>query len=163
MAYTKTTWANGTSPKISADNLNNIENGIKNNDTSIGNISNLSTTATDLVGAVNEVINNTTIDSDSNYIKLPDGTLICWGKTDIFDITYGTVVEREINLPESFVDTNYIVTCSITNGRGFWANGVEFKGEPLTTSSIKLYAGNYISGGLAQEIQGSFIAIGRWK
>lgn len=102
-------------------------------------------------------------DSDINYVKLIDGTLICWGKTDIFDITYGTAVEREINLPESFVDTSYVVTCSITSGGGFWANGVEFRGQPLTTSSIKLYAGNYISGGTAQNIQGAYIAIGRWK
>ena len=37
MAYTKTTWVNGETP-INADNLNHIETGIKNNDTSIGNI-----------------------------------------------------------------------------------------------------------------------------
>jgi hypothetical protein len=37
MAYTKTTWVNGETP-INADNLNHIEGGIKNNETSIGNI-----------------------------------------------------------------------------------------------------------------------------
>jgi len=112
------------------------------------------------------ILNNnieTANDSDVNYVKLIDGTLICWGKTDTFDITYGTAVEREINLPESFVDTNYIVTCSITSGGGFWANGVEFRGAPLTTDTVRLICGNYLSGGTAQAIQGAFIAIGRWK
>ena len=37
MAYTKTTWVNGETP-INADNLNNIESGIKDNETLIGNI-----------------------------------------------------------------------------------------------------------------------------
>lgn len=39
MAYTKTTWVNNSSPYINADNLNNIENGIKDNETSINNLS----------------------------------------------------------------------------------------------------------------------------
>lgn len=37
MSYTKTNWANNSSPKINADNLNNMENGIKNNEISIDN------------------------------------------------------------------------------------------------------------------------------
>lgn len=37
MAYTKTTWVNGETP-INEDNLNHIENGIKNNETLINNI-----------------------------------------------------------------------------------------------------------------------------
>lgn len=37
MAYTKTTWVNGETP-INADNLNHIEGGIKDNETSVGNI-----------------------------------------------------------------------------------------------------------------------------
>ena len=37
MAYTKTTWVNGETP-INADNLNNIEGGIKDNETLISNI-----------------------------------------------------------------------------------------------------------------------------
>jgi len=56
MAYTKTEWVNGTSPNINANNLNKIEQGIYDNDTHIGNLDNLSTTAkSNLVAAVNEV------------------------------------------------------------------------------------------------------------
>ena len=35
MAYTKTTWVNGSAPPISAENLNNMEDGIYNNDAAI--------------------------------------------------------------------------------------------------------------------------------
>lgn len=35
MAYTKTNWVNGGPPAISAENLNNIEDGINNNDLAI--------------------------------------------------------------------------------------------------------------------------------
>lgn len=36
MAYTKTTWVNDSQPAISAENLNNIENGISALDTAVG-------------------------------------------------------------------------------------------------------------------------------
>ena len=38
MSYTKTTWVNGGAPAIDADHLNNIEDGIYNNDQKIQNI-----------------------------------------------------------------------------------------------------------------------------
>lgn len=58
MAYNKTVWVNDSTPAINATNLNNIENGIETNDTSIGNISELETTATNLTSAINEIISN---------------------------------------------------------------------------------------------------------
>jgi len=55
MSYTKTQWVNGSSPYINANNLNKIEQGIYDNDTHIGDITNLETTQkSDLVTAVNE-------------------------------------------------------------------------------------------------------------
>lgn len=104
---------------------------------------------------IDDLINNST----SNYIKLGK-ILICWGKTDTFNIPTGSGVTRDIQLPKEFKDTNYVVTCSITDGGGFWANGVEFRGAPLTTGSIRLIAGNYLSGGVAQNIRGAYICIG---
>lgn len=137
MIYQKTTWVNNETP-MNANNLNNIENGIEN------------------------IVNNMLV-GNTGYLKLDDGTLICYGKTDTFNINYGEGVNKDIQLPMEFIDTNYIVTCSITSGGGLWANGVEFRGAPLTTDTVRLIAGNYISGGTAQAIQGAFIAIGRWK
>lgn len=53
MSYTKTTWANGD--VINAQKLNNLENGVYNNDTNIGDLSDLDTTAKNtLVAAINE-------------------------------------------------------------------------------------------------------------
>lgn len=46
MAYTKTNWANGGTPPISAANLNNIENGIYNCDNAINHLATYSTTET---------------------------------------------------------------------------------------------------------------------
>ena len=62
MAYNKTTWANGD--VITAQKLNNAENGIAANDEEItglkddlGDLSDLDTTVkTDLVSAVNELV-----------------------------------------------------------------------------------------------------------
>lgn len=56
MSYTKTTWVNNDSPAISAANLQNIEDGIETNDTSIGDLTSLNTSVKDtLVNAINEV------------------------------------------------------------------------------------------------------------
>lgn len=56
MSYTKTIWNNNTAPHINADNLNKIETGVYDNDTSIGALTDLTTTSkTNLVSAINEV------------------------------------------------------------------------------------------------------------
>lgn len=36
MAYTKTTWVNGSTPDLDATNLNHIEGGIKDNEDALG-------------------------------------------------------------------------------------------------------------------------------
>ena len=56
MSYNKTNWVDDSAPYITAEKLNNIENGIETNDNAIGDLSDLTTTAnTDLVSAVNEL------------------------------------------------------------------------------------------------------------
>ncbi len=57
MAYTKVNWANGEAggKKMNATNFGNMDNGIAANDSAIGNLSTLNTTAKDnLVDAINE-------------------------------------------------------------------------------------------------------------
>lgn len=55
MAYNKNTWQDGD--VITASGMNNMENGIEDNDTHIGNLTNLTTTVkTNLVAAVNEIV-----------------------------------------------------------------------------------------------------------
>lgn len=59
MSYTKTQWNNDTAPAINETNLNKIEQGIYDNDSHIGDLTTLTTTAkTSTVNAVNEVNGN---------------------------------------------------------------------------------------------------------
>ena len=59
MSYTKTQWNNDTAPAINETNLNKIEQGIYDNDSHIGDLSVLTTTAnTDLVSAINENVSS---------------------------------------------------------------------------------------------------------
>ena len=103
MAYQKTTWTSQV--PINVSNLNNIEDGVEANDISIGDMSELETTADNLVGAINEV-NNKSSEELAGVIKLyaganaPDGYLICDGSevsretySNLFNVigtTYGT-------------------------------------------------------------------------
>lgn len=114
MAYQKTIWT--TQEPINVSNLNNIEDGIEANDTSIGDITQLETTATDLVGAVNEINSKPSGTELTGVVKMfagstaPNGYLICDGSavsretySDLFDVigtTYGSGDESTtFNLP----------------------------------------------------------------
>ncbi|KEI94425.1 hypothetical protein N496_20045 (plasmid) [Clostridium botulinum A2B3 87] len=65
MAYTKTNWVDGFTP-LSAENLNNIENGIQNNEEKFNNYV-----------SKNDIIQNK---NSNGSIKLLDGIIIQWGK-----------------------------------------------------------------------------------
>ena len=67
MAYTKTTWVNGETP-INADNLNNIESGIKDNETLIGNIT----------GKILWANNNPTVDFTEQDVTLSSSDYDCY-------------------------------------------------------------------------------------
>ena len=76
MSYTKTQWTNDTAPAINETNLNKIEQGIYDNDSHIGDLTSLTTTAnTDLVSAVNEVdgdigtLSNLTTTAKTNLVS----------------------------------------------------------------------------------------------
>lgn len=91
MAYTKTNWTNTT--PINTTNLNNIENGISANDISIGNLSDLTTPATDtLVGAINSIVESGS-NSNGSWTKYADGTIDEWGTYTInsADVTWSAL------------------------------------------------------------------------
>ena len=101
--------------------------------------------------------------SGNDYIKLSDGTLICYGKTTVAEITYGSEYSEIITLPEDYVNDKYIVLTSITSGGASWAN-VICRGGATSENTIRLIAGNYIaSGSTARDIILSYITIGKWK
>ena len=126
---------------------------------------NIPVTADNLNEMQNKMIENieSANESNDNYLKLIDGTLICWGKTDVFNISAGTSITKDITLPQSFINSNYTVICSMANGGEYWANGLAFRGNSYSTSTLRILVGNYIGGATAQNIQASYIAIGRWK
>jgi len=102
-------------------------------------------------------------DNKSNYAKMEDGTLICWGKTNLVNISaYGSAV-IDINLPYSYKDTNYLVITSITDTGPYWANGFTVAGYPTSKDKIRLMLGNYLVNATVENVSGGFITIGKWK
>lgn len=87
-------------------------------------------------------------ESDTYYCKMPDGTLIQWGKVSV---PSGTLV-AEITFRYSFVDTNYSLTL------GCYNNGISMN------ISGKYNGGCYV--GRTPNTANTdidYIAIGRWK
>ena len=121
MSYTKTNWTNGSGAKINETNLNKIEQGIYDNDSSIGDISNLNTTATDLVGAINEVnaktiwtLYDTTTGTDTTDIPNNYDELLVIAK----DIS--TDLNITINIPKIYIDS---LTTQNSFQSGYWQQG----------------------------------------
>ena len=95
MAYQKLNWLNrgetGAIP-INKDNLNHMDNGIANNDSAIGNIANLNTSAKDnLVNAVNEIVVESGTNANGSWLKYANGIMICTKK-----ITFTNVVINNV-------------------------------------------------------------------
>ena len=103
------------------------------------------------------------ITGGNGYTKLDDGTLICYGKTPSVNINASSEVEIDINLPQSYVDTNYQVLANINSGGTNWAGGPAIKSTSYTTSQAKIIAGNYISNSQIQNVVFNYITIGKWK
>ena len=108
---------------------------------------------------IKQVMNN----SDSNYCKMPDGTLICWGIIPIPDATYGPFggmfaldFTVDVPFPIPFISQPYVGSIGVQSAASFpfriWCN------------SNKI---NYVSV-MRQNANGAsvnfpYIAIGRWK
>lgn len=115
MSYTKTTWVNNAAPAINATNLNKIENGIATNDTAIGDISQLETTATDLTSAVNE--NKESIDtltSTLQYNLITGGSAIKTGRKIDGKDEYVKRIECT-NLGSTGVEKTYATGIDVSN------------------------------------------------
>ena len=100
MSYTKTQWNNDTAPAINETNLNKIEQGIYDNDSHIGDLTTLTTTAdTDLVSAINEVDSH----ADTNATNIGDlSNLTTTANTDLVSAV------NEVNSKENGIIKNAI-------------------------------------------------------
>lgn len=98
--------------------------------------------------------------SGTNYIKMPDGTLICWGKVTFPASSVGTQ-QVEVNFPVSFIEAPRVVTS--------WRDSAavpNFMGEVWTqnqsTTASKLIL-NAQRKSTSYNWYADYIAIGRWK
>lgn len=121
MAYTKTNWTN-TIP-INTTNLNKIENGIADNATDIGTLSDLNTSSKDnLVNAINEIstslgniIENGSIEN-GEWIKFANGFMLTvhqieqtLSRTNAWGNMYETNEQANLGeYPVEFKNTPYI-------------------------------------------------------
>lgn len=145
MSYNKTVWEDlpSTNTPLNATNLNNIENGIE--------------TLDQYASSIVQSGSNT----NGRYVKLIDGTLICYGSSATQNCNASTSTNFTITLPSSFVNNLYIVTFSKRNGGNNFVS-VEERTDSINTSSFTIYVWNN-SSGIAYDIQYDYIAIGRWK
>lgn len=103
-------------------------------------------------------------DNKSNYMKLENGTLICWGATNRYNINPSSSEEESINLPFTYKNTNYVCITSFAGGGAYWANGVVSRGDIISTSKVKIIIANYLSNGaIAQNVSFFWLTIGKWK
>jgi hypothetical protein len=142
------------------------ENKVKINDNpSIPNINKVTDAdMNEIKDVVNENYQELTnlITNDTGYTKDDKGTLICYGKTPIFNISAGGEHQENITLPENFLSNDFTVIVSIISGGAGWAD-VICRGGATSENTIRIIAGNYISSSEAQNIAIGYMAIGKWK
>lgn len=102
-------------------------------------------------------------DGGNNYLKYSDGTLICYGETNAFNINAGQEHQENITLPATYLNDDFIVNVSIKAGGNNWGQ-VVCRGGSISSNTIKLVAGNYITtSATARDIILSYTTIGKWK
>lgn len=131
-----------------------------------GNVSGGTPASASNLNEMQSIINNNIETADvygNNYVKMIDGTLICWGETSAFNISSSSQTNNDITLPVAYKDSNFKVICSVSAGGSYWASIVAVKGFPLSNSSISLIGANYMAGQTIENVKLSYITIGRWK
>ena len=106
------------------------------------------------------VIKQMSNNSGSGYCRMPDGTLICWGSTNI-SVSANSRTAKSVGT-ETFISkpavTATIQTYGISgNGSTTFAINV----SNITTTSITILVGNTAS--TSANLDVDYIAIGRWK
>lgn len=107
------------------------------------------------------VKNKIIYDSGSNYIRYNDGTMICYGTSELKDCAPVTATIFQINLPQSFINNSYVITLSRRNGGNNYTSAQE-RTVDINQTFFKIYSWN-ISQQTASALQYDYIAIGRWK
>lgn len=131
--------------------------------TAQGNISTLQNTATGLQNQINLL----QTESANGYCKLPDGTMMQWGTTEVTSgsmSAYANIYVATVTVvfPQRFVDGNYIITGSSKFGTGAelaFGQGA----TSATQASVRVWdvAARVFSA--SDKLVVKWMAIGRWK
>ena len=62
-----------------------------------------------------------TIESNGEYFKFPDGTLICKGKFEFSSLSASSGIDTDVTLPSSYIDNNYCVITQLIEGKSYWS------------------------------------------
>ncbi|EPY2307083.1 gp53-like domain-containing protein [Clostridium sporogenes] len=151
MAYTKTNWVDGFTP-LNSQNLNNIEDGIKQNESNISNVEN----------QLNDYVLKSAIvqnKSSSGSIKLLDGITIQWGRAKYNSSNEGWQKGYiKAKFPESFTNEVYqIIATPYYLGYTDMIPTVQF----VDNSYFNVYIRNLDKAVPMIPVDVSYIAIGR--
>ena len=105
---------------------------------------------------IETAINENIILEQTNYLKFPDGTLICWGEIKV----NGSVGTTTVNLPYNFKDNTYQVT--ITNEYNYGINLI-WSSSDKQTSTFKTWVLTNTGVTPTDSSVAGYIAIGKWK
>ena len=153
----------GANP-INADDLNLMQNNVENSFKSSMTTSNTDTYNCNYINSIIESGSN----SNGNWIKFNDGTMIQMGSLEVnaatyIELPYGgyRTFGKTITLPVSFINSKYIISVnatSDTNNNGFCANK-----EGITNNSFNGYFWT-INKNTTELIHSiDYITIGKWK
>lgn len=99
--------------------------------------------------------------SNGDYIKYEDGTLICRGFAGPLTTPSGNGTQETVSFPYPFIDTNYQVNIEIIDGQAYWG-GINTNIASRSTTAFTLATWNNSNGNNSSQYF-TYIAIGRWK
>ena len=104
-------------------------------------------------GTITKVSN----DSTSNYCKMPDGTLICWGMGTISSIQGTTEKDLYVGFPQTYQAVPIVTVAMMTSGFNRRVN-VKISSINGFTATMALLSGTSSADGWF-----NWISVGRWK
>jgi hypothetical protein len=132
---------------------NSLESQISNLSSNIGDLSNLTTPITNnLVGAINSIVERGT-NTNGTYIKLADGTLMCYAYIQTGTHTY----------PQSFINSPLVIVTPVDgNTSTMHMCQITTTTSQITTISYynNINTNNWVND---PDVFVNYLAIGRWK
>ena len=102
------------------------------------------------------------ITSGTNYTKMSDGTLICYGTFTVPAISGSSGSFTSVNFSSTFVDTSYRASFTPSAGGNYWS-WIAVKVQTKRTSGMDIEYYNNASGGTSVAVTFDYIIIGKWK